>query len=260
VGPWKSPRRASGVNFRDHHGLSQHEDERDSRQIGRDPSSFSSSQFTRARSSLPFSTSIRTKVSKIKTSSNAFRARQAIYGRPPRTDSFVTAMQSFIGLVQLTESPKAWSSTSNRTTRAAYGQRPTITSTIFRALASKPFPSLRAHSSPSATSRLNRLAAHPLPQQGRSYDRPTANTPLGWTISPFFDPQQIASHPELSQLHNVFVDNDSTLWLGCGQRLCHTNGSQIQVLGEQQGIAPEQWRIVFATVTVVSNDEAPLLR
>jgi diguanylate cyclase (GGDEF)-like protein len=73
----------------------------------------------------------------------------------------------------------------------------------------------------------------------------SANTPQRWTISPYFNLQQITSHPELSQLHSVFVDSDSTLWLGCSQRLCHANGSQIEVLGEQQGVAAEPWRIIF---------------
>jgi diguanylate cyclase (GGDEF)-like protein len=72
-----------------------------------------------------------------------------------------------------------------------------------------------------------------------------SNTSQGWIISSFFSSQQITAHPELSQLHNVFVDKDRTLWLGCGQRLCHTNGGQIEVLGEPQGISAEPWLIVF---------------
>jgi hypothetical protein len=72
-----------------------------------------------------------------------------------------------------------------------------------------------------------------------------------WTISPFFNSQQIAAHPELSQLHNVFVDNDRTLRLGCGLRLCHTNGSQIEILGEPQGSPPNLGESSFATVTTL---------
>jgi len=44
--------------------------------------------------------------------------------------------------------------------------------------------------------------------------------PQRWTIAPYFNPQQTAAHPELSHLHNVFVDHDGTLWLGCAQQLC----------------------------------------
>jgi ligand-binding sensor domain-containing protein len=72
-----------------------------------------------------------------------------------------------------------------------------------------------------------------------------ADTPQHWIVTPYFNPQQIATHPALSQLHNVFADHDGTLWLGCAQQLCHINGNQIEILGEQQAVPAEQWRVIF---------------
>lgn len=148
-------------------------------------------------------------------------------------------MQSLIALARLTQSSKAWSLTSTRTTPAASGRRPTITFTIFRALASKPSLHSRRTVDLRPASRFNRLEAHPLPQHGRSDARPTCQH-----IATLDHLSQIAAHPELSQMHNVFVDNDRTLWLGCGLRLCHTNGSRLKYWASHRG-SPPNLRIVF---------------
>jgi len=69
--------------------------------------------------------------------------------------------------------------------------------------------------------------------------------PQRWTVAPYFNPQQTAAHPELSHLHNVFVDRDGTLWLGCAQQLCRVKDNQIDVLSEQQGIPRESLQVVY---------------
>ncbi|WP_433969238.1 diguanylate cyclase [Tunturiibacter gelidiferens] len=72
-----------------------------------------------------------------------------------------------------------------------------------------------------------------------------ASTPQHWIITPYFNPQQMAAHPQLSQLHNVFADHDGSLWLACAEQLCHINGSQIDMLGDQQGVPAEPWQVIF---------------
>lgn len=62
-----------------------------------------------------------------------------------------------------------------------------------------------------------------------------------WSAAPYFTPRQIAAHPELSQIHNVFVDRDAGLWFGCARQLCHVANGRTEVLGEAQGIPSEPW-------------------
>ena len=69
--------------------------------------------------------------------------------------------------------------------------------------------------------------------------------PQRWTVAPYFNAQQTAAHPELSHLHNVFVDHDGTLWLGCAQQLCRVKDNQIDVLSEQQGIPRAPLLVVY---------------
>ena len=72
-----------------------------------------------------------------------------------------------------------------------------------------------------------------------------AEGPQGWTVTPYFDAKQTAAHPQLSQLHNIFVDQDGSLWLGCAEQICHVKGNQIDVLSEQQGVSQDHWLIVY---------------
>jgi streptogramin lyase len=69
--------------------------------------------------------------------------------------------------------------------------------------------------------------------------------PQRWTVAPYFDAQRSAAHPELSHLHNIFVDHDGTLLLGCAQQLCRVKDNQIDVLGKQQGIPREPSLVVY---------------
>jgi diguanylate cyclase (GGDEF)-like protein len=62
-----------------------------------------------------------------------------------------------------------------------------------------------------------------------------------WKVAPYFDAGQTAAHPELAKLHSVFVDPDGVLWLGCGAAICRVKGTQLQIMGEQQGVSQEAW-------------------
>ncbi|GGA75980.1 GGDEF domain-containing protein [Edaphobacter acidisoli] len=69
--------------------------------------------------------------------------------------------------------------------------------------------------------------------------QPSGNT---WTLTPYFTAAQTAAHPELAQLHTVYVDHDGSLWLGCGPTICHVRGKSVDVLGERQGVPqPAAW-------------------
>jgi diguanylate cyclase (GGDEF)-like protein len=69
--------------------------------------------------------------------------------------------------------------------------------------------------------------------------------PQRWTITPYFDAKQIAAHPELSQLHNIFVDHDGALWLGCAEQICRVKGNRVDVLSKPQGVSREHWLVAY---------------
>lgn len=71
------------------------------------------------------------------------------------------------------------------------------------------------------------------------------DSPQRWTVAPYFDLAQTAAHPELSHLHNVFVDRDGTLWLACAQQLCRIKNNKIDMLGGQQGVPREALQVVY---------------
>lgn len=62
-----------------------------------------------------------------------------------------------------------------------------------------------------------------------------------WSAAPFFTSRQISAHPEFAQVHNIFVDQDGSLWFGCARQLCHVVNNRTEVLGEAQGIPSETW-------------------
>jgi diguanylate cyclase (GGDEF)-like protein len=67
-----------------------------------------------------------------------------------------------------------------------------------------------------------------------------------WTLAPYFSASQLASYPELAQLHSVLVDSDHSLWLGCGDHLCQVKSGHIEIYGRQQGIPqPAAWHASF---------------
>jgi diguanylate cyclase (GGDEF)-like protein len=66
-----------------------------------------------------------------------------------------------------------------------------------------------------------------------------------WSAAPYFSPQQVATHPELSQLHSVMVSPDRTLWLGCGRSICRVHGDRITIFGPQQDLPDEPWISFF---------------
>jgi diguanylate cyclase (GGDEF)-like protein len=75
-----------------------------------------------------------------------------------------------------------------------------------------------------------------------------------WNTSPFFTPAQIATHPELAQLHSIFVSpnsaSDHDLWLGCGQSICRIHeplrgAASLQVFSQAQAVPSESWICFF---------------
>ncbi len=66
-----------------------------------------------------------------------------------------------------------------------------------------------------------------------------------WTAAPYFTPQQIAAHPELSQLHSILADPTGTLWLGCGNVLCRIKNNRLTILGPLQDLPDEPWVSLF---------------
>lgn len=72
-----------------------------------------------------------------------------------------------------------------------------------------------------------------------------------WTSRAFFDSAEVAAYPELAHLHNVFVAADHSLWLGCGDAICHLSDplgsgrSHVDVFAEQQGVPAGLWLRFF---------------
>lgn len=60
-------------------------------------------------------------------------------------------------------------------------------------------------------------------------------------VQPVFSDQQIAQHGELAQIASVHVDKDASLWLGCGQALCHSGRAGLTVWGAAQGVPADSW-------------------
>ncbi|WP_260703334.1 ligand-binding sensor domain-containing diguanylate cyclase [Edaphobacter flagellatus] len=73
-----------------------------------------------------------------------------------------------------------------------------------------------------------------------------------WTSRAFVDTAQLAAHPDLAHLHNVFVAPDRSLWLGCGDAICHLSDAanpahaHVEIFAEPQGIAAGLWLRFFA--------------
>ena len=79
----------------------------------------------------------------------------------------------------------------------------------------------------------------------------TRNGQPEWVASPFFNTAQIAAHPELAQLHSIFVspnrDSAHDLWLGCGDSICRIReplreaNAQVEVFSTREGVDGESW-------------------
>jgi len=67
-----------------------------------------------------------------------------------------------------------------------------------------------------------------------------------WTLAPYFSATELASYPDLSQIHSVRVDHDRSLWLGCGDHLCHVQSGRVETFGNKQGVPqPAAWLVIF---------------
>ncbi|MCW0437949.1 hypothetical protein NB723_002913 [Xanthomonas sacchari] len=64
----------------------------------------------------------------------------------------------------------------------------------------------------------------------------------GWELQPLFDAATLARQPELADIHDLFVVDD-TLWLGCAKALCRIDADGRATRYDQaQGLPPEFWR------------------
>ncbi len=74
-----------------------------------------------------------------------------------------------------------------------------------------------------------------------------------WSSSSFFKPEEIAANPSLAQIHSVFVAGSGagarSLWLGCGQSICHVSmpleRPRVEVFSHAQGVPSEPWLRFF---------------
>lgn len=76
-----------------------------------------------------------------------------------------------------------------------------------------------------------------------------------WSPSQFFSSAQIAVHPELAQLHSIFVSpsrtSDHDLWLGCGRSICRIHEplrgttAGVQFFSQPEGVRAESWLRFF---------------
>jgi diguanylate cyclase (GGDEF)-like protein len=73
----------------------------------------------------------------------------------------------------------------------------------------------------------------------------------GWDVRPFFDAAQLAAHPELSQLHSVFVSSTQDVWMGCGESMCRistqpgSQAPQVDIISGAAGVPVASWQRFF---------------
>ncbi|WNH43103.1 MULTISPECIES: ligand-binding sensor domain-containing diguanylate cyclase [Xanthomonas] len=64
----------------------------------------------------------------------------------------------------------------------------------------------------------------------------------GWELRPLFDAATLAQQPELADIHDQFVVDD-TLWLGCARALCRIDADGRATRYDQaHGLPPDFWR------------------
>ncbi|WP_158568070.1 MULTISPECIES: ligand-binding sensor domain-containing diguanylate cyclase [unclassified Duganella] len=65
------------------------------------------------------------------------------------------------------------------------------------------------------------------------------------TITPYFSARQIERQPVLGNLISISVDVDGSLWLGCGEFLCHGNADGITVWSREEGLPADHWNNII---------------
>ena len=61
----------------------------------------------------------------------------------------------------------------------------------------------------------------------------------GVDVRPMFAPAQLRDRPELDKIVSIHADADGSLWMGCGQSLCHAAGGRVTVGGD--GLPAAAW-------------------
>ena len=64
-------------------------------------------------------------------------------------------------------------------------------------------------------------------------------------IAPYFSAEQIERQAMLGDLHSISVDSDGSLWLGCGEFLCHSRADGVTVWGKEAGVPAEHWNNII---------------
>lgn len=64
-------------------------------------------------------------------------------------------------------------------------------------------------------------------------------------LQPVFTERQLAQHAALAEISSVHAEKDASLWLGCGQSLCHSGPGGVTVWGAAQGVPADSWRAIL---------------
>lgn len=60
-------------------------------------------------------------------------------------------------------------------------------------------------------------------------------------IRPFFSATQIQQQPALKSLSSIYVEAPTSIWMGCGQFLCHSGPQGVTVWGASDGVPVDLW-------------------
>ena len=66
-----------------------------------------------------------------------------------------------------------------------------------------------------------------------------------WQITPYFDTQDLARHPEYNNISFVYAKSGNPLWLGCGAGLCSVSKDNARFYGKNDRLPAERWRVAF---------------
>jgi len=61
------------------------------------------------------------------------------------------------------------------------------------------------------------------------------------SIRPYFKEAELKAHAELKAIRSVYADAKGGLWMACKQSLCQAGEGRIRILGEQDGLPPDEW-------------------
>jgi diguanylate cyclase (GGDEF)-like protein len=83
--------------------------------------------------------------------------------------------------------------------------------------------------------------------------------PNGIVVRPVFTPAQLRDTPELAKITSIYVDADGSLWMGCGQALCHAGGGRVDVAGGKASVMGDGDGLPSGTWSSIARDGAGTL-